>query len=244
MAIQVIHGANEGFFELQNRTVGGVRKALRDTFNIPEEADSHLTGEIVTDIRVVGDADLIEFSKPFGAKGLGALLTPEELQDKWQINGDEYEELLILGLPVVRFQSGSVRHSELAVDEFMCQRAIQKRPEQSQDSIAERMVIAIELVAAHLPKLEDQARKAAQSDLRNDETLVTHVRRIADHFDPPPPDIVGTGYVAQKLNCTTIWITEMIRLGQIPRNCVLPGTGNGKPWKFYRTRIDQWISSR
>lgn len=74
--------------------------------------------------------------------------------------------------------------------------------------------------------------------------IVAQLRRIADHFDPPPANIVGTPYVAQKLNCTTVWVTEMIRLGHLPRNCVVPGTGNGKPWKFYRVRIDQWIECR
>lgn len=87
-------------------------------------------------------------------------------------------------------------------------------------------------------------RTTAPSNNSDDENLVTQLRRIADHFDPPPPNVVGTGYVAQKLDCTTIWVTEMIRLGQLPRNCVVPGTGNGKPWKFYRSRIDPWISTR
>jgi predicted DNA-binding transcriptional regulator AlpA len=68
--------------------------------------------------------------------------------------------------------------------------------------------------------------------------------RIADHFDPPPPDIVGTPYVATKLGCTTDWIAIMVREGQIPPSCVIQGTGNGKPWKFRRSRIDQWIEQR
>jgi hypothetical protein len=68
--------------------------------------------------------------------------------------------------------------------------------------------------------------------------------RIADHFDPPPPDIVGTPYVANKLGCTTDWVANMARDGEIPISCVILGTGEGKPWKFRRTRIDQWIEVR
>jgi predicted DNA-binding transcriptional regulator AlpA len=68
--------------------------------------------------------------------------------------------------------------------------------------------------------------------------------RIADHFDPPPPEIVGTPYVATKLGCTTDWIAILVREGQIPPSCVIPGTGYGKPWKFRRSRIDQWIEHR
>lgn len=68
--------------------------------------------------------------------------------------------------------------------------------------------------------------------------------RIADHFDPPPPNKVGTPYVAERLGCTTVWVAEMIRSGQIPKACVVEGTGNGKLWKFHRKRIDLWIQSR
>lgn len=72
----------------------------------------------------------------------------------------------------------------------------------------------------------------------------TEIRRIADHFDPPPPDKVGTPYIAERLGCTTVWIAEMVRSGEIPRSCVVEGTGNGKVWKFHRRRIDHWIQNR
>jgi Helix-turn-helix domain len=74
--------------------------------------------------------------------------------------------------------------------------------------------------------------------------IANQLGRIADHFDPPPPDIVGTPYVATKLGCTTDWIAILVREGQIPPLCVIPGTGYGKPWKFRRSRIDQWIERR
>jgi hypothetical protein len=74
--------------------------------------------------------------------------------------------------------------------------------------------------------------------------ISTAIKRIADHFDPPPPDKVGSDYVAGKLGCTTTWVAEMVRNGDIPKSCTVPGTGNGKPWKFYRLQIDQWIESR
>jgi Helix-turn-helix domain len=74
--------------------------------------------------------------------------------------------------------------------------------------------------------------------------LADHLRRIADHFDPPPPDKVGSDYVAARLGCTTTWIAELVRQGEIPASCVVVGTGNGKPWKFHRTRIDEWINNR
>ena len=75
-------------------------------------------------------------------------------------------------------------------------------------------------------------------------SIAVDLRRIADHFDPPPPDKVGSEYVAKKLGCTTTWIADLVRRDQIPKRCIVPGTGNCKPWKFYREQIDKWIETR
>jgi hypothetical protein len=75
-------------------------------------------------------------------------------------------------------------------------------------------------------------------------SIAENIRRIADHLTPLPPAKVGTPYIAQKLGCTTVWVTEMTRTGEIPWNCIVQGTGNGKPWKFHRDAIDRWIKSR
>jgi len=50
--------------------------------------------------------------------------------------------------------------------------------------------------------------------------------------------------VADRLGCTTDWIAMMVRDSGIPPSCIVPGTGNGKPWKFYRAQIDEWIERR
>lgn len=70
------------------------------------------------------------------------------------------------------------------------------------------------------------------------------VPRLVDAIAPAPSAIVGTPYIASALGCTTVWVAEMVRLGQIPRDCVVPGTGNGKPWKFNRSQVDEWLRSR
>ena len=57
-------------------------------------------------------------------------------------------------------------------------------------------------------------------------------------------DKVDTAYVAQLLGCTTVWVAEQARSGLIPLNCIVPGTGNGKPWKFYRMKIETWLKTR
>lgn len=97
------------------------------------------------------------------------------------------------------------------------------------------------------PIAERSAEDPAALNVRLLEVLSNldrNIQRIADRLDPAPPDIVGTPYVAQKLGCTTTWIADQIRSGEIPRACVVPGTGNGKPWKFHRAQIDRWIESR
>lgn len=74
--------------------------------------------------------------------------------------------------------------------------------------------------------------------------LAADLRRIADHFDPQPPEVVGTEYVANRLGCTLTWIADLVRQGEIPRSSIVQGTGNGKPWKFHRHLIDRWIETR
>ena len=75
-------------------------------------------------------------------------------------------------------------------------------------------------------------------------TIAGALKRIADHFDPPPPDVVDSVYIRQKLGCTTQWIADMARNGVIPVACIVPGTGKGKPWKFYRSKIEKWLEER
>lgn len=72
-----------------------------------------------------------------------------------------------------------------------------------------------------------------------------NLKRIADKLDPTDDDRpVGTPYVAKRLGQTTQWVAEMARDSIIPKNCVVAGTGTGKPWKFHRAQIDRWIENR
>jgi len=88
-------------------------------------------------------------------------------------------------------------------------------------------------------KLTDQD-DGRESSLRMAESQ----ERIADHFDPPPPDIVGTDFVAKRLGCTKRWVSEMASNDEIPKQCIVIGTGHGKPWRFHRKLLDKWLASR
>jgi len=93
--------------------------------------------------------------------------------------------------------------------------------------------------------LEGLADAVARGNLVVDFDAETkdYFRRIADHFDPPPSDIVGTDYIAEKRGCGTQWVSDMARIGMIPVECLVEGSGNGRPWKFYRRKIDKWLAS-
>lgn len=76
------------------------------------------------------------------------------------------------------------------------------------------------------------------------ESIANQFARLVDAVAPAPSEKVGTAYVAKKLGQTTVWIAEMARRGKIPGNCIVTGTGIGKPWKFHRGQIDKWLESR
>jgi hypothetical protein len=53
------------------------------------------------------------------SSGLGDLLTPEQLMARWQIEECQYQELVSKGLPSHRFGDGTIRHPEVAVDDWL-----------------------------------------------------------------------------------------------------------------------------
>jgi hypothetical protein len=67
--VRVVHGANEQYLELSGKTVGMVRKSLRDVFNIPGDANAYIDSNNVGDDVVVEPGQTLEFSKEAGVKG-------------------------------------------------------------------------------------------------------------------------------------------------------------------------------
>jgi len=65
--VRVVHGANEHYFEnLQGKTVGMIRKSLRDVYRIPGDADALIGGKKVGDDFVVEGGMALEFVKEAG----------------------------------------------------------------------------------------------------------------------------------------------------------------------------------
>jgi hypothetical protein len=121
--------------------------------------------------------------------------------------------------------------------------------------LLKRLATAAEAIAGHLGTLAERqgatppptpGRPGAAADVADPELrrIADTMGRLAEHLAPEPAAVVGTPHVARRLGCTTVWVAEMARQGQIPRDCLVPGTGDGKPWKFYRSRIDAWLASR
>jgi hypothetical protein len=68
--VRVVHGANEQYFDnLEGKTVGMVRKSLRDIFNIPGDAEALIAGKTVGDDFVLEGGQNLEFVKEAGVKG-------------------------------------------------------------------------------------------------------------------------------------------------------------------------------
>lgn len=66
---RVVHGANEGYFPVAGKTVGDVRKGLRDVFNLPGDAIAEVDGKQVNDEFILAANMTLEFSKNCGQKG-------------------------------------------------------------------------------------------------------------------------------------------------------------------------------
>lgn len=76
-------------------------------------------------------------------------------------------------------------------------------------------------------------------------SIANDMKHIRMKLAPGPErEIVGARHVADALGCSTQWIGEQVRTGSIPKSCIVPGTGSGKPWKFYKEHIDRWLKSR
>lgn len=68
--VRVVHGVNEQYFDnLDGKTVGSVKKSLREVFNIPGDAESLIEGKAVQDDFILEGGMNLEFVKEAGIKG-------------------------------------------------------------------------------------------------------------------------------------------------------------------------------
>ena len=81
-SVKVIHGANDGTFDLAGSKVSGVRASLVDAFNISQDAIAFVNGHRVADSYQLRVDDVIEFVRERGVKGAGKKnLTEQDLNE-------------------------------------------------------------------------------------------------------------------------------------------------------------------
>ena len=69
--VRVVHGVDEQYFDnLEGKTVGSVKKSLREVFNIPGDAEALIDGKNVQDDFILEGGMNLEFVKEAGVKGL------------------------------------------------------------------------------------------------------------------------------------------------------------------------------
>jgi hypothetical protein len=84
-------------------------------------------------------------------------------------------------------------------------------------------------------------RQGIESEIAVD--IRTLLQRITEHFTPQ--EVVGTDYVARRLNCTSQYVSRMANEGAIPKACIKVSSGERRQrWKFFRSEIDRWIEGR
>ena len=75
-------------------------------------------------------------------------------------------------------------------------------------------------------------KEHAKGDPSPLERIAIALEQLADRLAPDPENIVGTEYVSAKMGCSQTHVARLARDGDIPASCVVPGCGDGKPWKF------------
>lgn len=66
--VRVVHGANDGFFEVAGVTIRSLQDSLADAFNIPDDAIALANGQRVPDSYQLRRDDMLEFVRECGQK--------------------------------------------------------------------------------------------------------------------------------------------------------------------------------
>lgn len=82
-SVKVIHGANDGKFDLAGSKVSTVRASLVDAFNVPGDALAFVNGNVVPASYRLARNDTLEFVRERGVKGAGKKknLTEQDLNE-------------------------------------------------------------------------------------------------------------------------------------------------------------------
>lgn len=92
MTVRIVSGANVGDWPIAGKTIGEIRKKLKDFLNLNPSLTAWVNGEICGDSVILRDGDVLEFMRLHGRKGgVPDFLSEREVR---QIYGDDGFELL------------------------------------------------------------------------------------------------------------------------------------------------------
>ena len=118
--VEIIHGPHQDHFPVAGRSVGYVRQAVGDYFNIPKDAEALIDGRPVPDGEVLQPGDDLFFSKASGRKGVGRFCWDDKQMCKFfKVTLEDLDDWEAQGCKVLRANDGSRRWTEDAIDEFM-----------------------------------------------------------------------------------------------------------------------------
>ena len=124
--VKIIHGANDGVFDVAGAVVTSVRLSLVDAFNLYAEVITFINGEPVPPTYTLQASDTLEFIVPLGRKSVGEQVwTEDEFCIFFKITREDLQAWVAQGLKVKRCLDGSIRITETAVDEFFRGRVIE-----------------------------------------------------------------------------------------------------------------------
>lgn len=146
--VRVVHGANEGYYELEGKTVGSVKKSLREVFNIPGDASALIEGKEVGDDFILEGGMNLEFSKEAGVKGT----LVEELADK-MFDPERYSRSLKLTVDLLVPTIENSDSEEAGFLQDFSDRLMERAPEMCEKSRA--------IYVRELPEVFDQDQQEA-----------------------------------------------------------------------------------
>ncbi|WP_435018543.1 helix-turn-helix transcriptional regulator [Tundrisphaera sp. TA3] len=116
--VRIIHGANEDVLPLGGQHVGRVRHELSGLFNIAPNAPGKVGGRFVPENYLLREGETLEFTRPFGRKGVGQVWTKDEFCNLFTMGEADFEAMVARGLPVHRLGDDSIRITETEFDSW------------------------------------------------------------------------------------------------------------------------------
>ncbi len=117
--VKIIHGSNDGIFDVVGASVASVRASLIDAFNLPAHAIAFANVERVGDDFRLQANSTLQFVIRAGRKSVGEKVwTGDEFCQFFKITTEDMQAWIAQGLKFGRSLDGSLRITESDADDF------------------------------------------------------------------------------------------------------------------------------